>query len=88
MDIVKEDVIKRTINWNSMAEHRDEDRCSNCRFFTMNPKGGFPLTGSLSAGACAGTIFVQFNIDPDCDPSYIHTQKYSKCDLFRTKEQK
>ena len=88
MDIVREDVIKRKINWNGMAEHRDETRCSNCRFFTVNPKNGFPLTGSLSAGACSATVFIQFEIDPTCDPSYIHTQKYSQCDLFEVKDGK
>ena len=87
MHIIREDIIKRKINYNDMTNNRDESRCSNCRFFTINPGGGFPLTGSLSAGACSGTLFVQFDLDPDCDPSYIHTQKYSKCDLFTAKKE-
>ena len=87
MTIIREEIIKRKINYNGMAETRDESRCSNCRFFTVNPKDGFPLSGSLSAGACSGTLFIQFDLDPDSAPSYIHTQKYSKCDLFTAKEQ-
>ena len=81
-------IIKHKINWNGMTHNRDEERCLNCRYFTHNPKPELiKLSGSLSAGACSGTIFIQFDIDPDCNPSYIHTQNYSKCDLFEAKDE-
>ena len=84
---VDEIVIKRVINWDGMTHNRDEERCGNCRHFTFNPEPGLiKLTGSFSAGACSGTGLVQLDINPDAEPNYIHTQNYSKCDLFKAKE--
>ena len=86
MSEIREDLIKRTINWNGMTHNRDEERCGNCLHFTYNPEPGLiKLSGSLSAGACSGTALVQLEMNQGSEPSYIHTQNYSKCDLFEAR---